>query len=100
LSQVETVTAALSQRLLKKLTLDISGGYTSTTYQQTSALPVPASNYDTTSFNVRLSTIVLRRVSTSVFFQQNFVSSNANGVNANLYNYTTWQAGLSLGYRW
>jgi hypothetical protein len=99
LSQADTVSITLHQRLLKHLSLDVSGGYTSTSYQQTSSTvnTVSANNYDTTSYNIRLSTVLFKGLMAAVYFQENFIS-NSQGSTANLYNYNTRQAGLSLAY--
>jgi hypothetical protein len=101
LSEATSVNASLHQRLLGKLYLDVSGGYGTTTYRTTTTIAGPAntSNYDVTSLNVRLNTTLLRRMNAALYFQQNFLSSTSGGATAALYNYTTKQVGLSLGYR-
>jgi len=100
LSEVTILTAGVSQRLLKRLSLSLTGGYNTTSYHQTATalLGASANNYDSTSFEARLSTVFLKKISASVFFQENFVSSGAASLRSNLYNYTTTQAGLTLGY--
>ena len=100
LSELTTVSAGLEQRLLKRLYLDVSGGYSSTTYHATTGLfnQNLATTYDSTSFNVRLSTAFLRRATAAIFFQQTYVSSAVKSSLA-LYNYSTTQVGLSLTYR-
>lgn len=102
ISENTSITAALRQRLLGRLFLDVSGGYTTTSYQQSSTVMVsnnPA-NYDVASFNVRLSTAFLKRASAGLFFQENFVTSGATSASAAFFNYTTTQYGLSLSYHW
>jgi hypothetical protein len=100
-SDATTISAGLHQRLLRRLYLDISGGYSTTAYHVTTTVAGPAntSNYDMTSLNVRLNTTLLRRVNAALYFQENFLSSTSGGAAASLYNYTTTQVGLSLGYR-
>jgi ribosome-binding factor A len=102
LNDATTISAGLRQRLLGTLFLDVSGGYSTTSYHATSTAPgsAPANNFETTSLNVRLSSLLFRRVNAAVFFQETFVSSSSAGTAAsNLYNYTTTQGGFSLGYR-
>jgi hypothetical protein len=91
-----SIGAGLHQRLLGKLSLDLSGGYGTSTYHASSAAPAAAnpSNYDTTSFSARLSIPVLKRGTAAVFYSANYNSSA--GAN---YNYTTTQVGLELSYR-
>jgi len=100
LSESTIVSAGIDQRLFKILYLDVTGGYSSTTYHATSGLfnSNQASSYDSTSFNVRLSTAFLRRATAAVFFQETFVSSGVRSTLA-LFNYSTKQVGLSLSYR-
>lgn len=88
--------AALHQRLLGKLFLDLSGGYGTSTYHAGTTGPAVAnvSNYDTASLSVALSTTLFTRVSASVFFTQNYITSGSAA-----YNYTTTQTGLTLGYQ-
>jgi hypothetical protein len=92
-----TISAGLHQRLLGKLSLDLSSGYGTSTYHASSTAPVAAnvSNYDTTSFSARLSLPVLKRGSAAVFYSVNYNTSG--GAN---YNYTTTQVGLQLSYRY
>jgi hypothetical protein len=96
-SESTSISAGLHQRLLGKLSLDLSGGYGTSTYHASSTAPVAAnvSNYGTTSFSVRLSLPVLKRGSAAVFYSANYNSSG--GAN---YNYTTTQVGLELSYRY
>lgn len=100
-SEQTGVGVSLHQRLLKHLSLDVSGGYNSTSYSQTATASVSANanNYDSTSLNVRLSTLLVRRVSAAIFFQENFISSSMTTSSSALFNYTTRQVGLALGYR-
>jgi hypothetical protein len=99
-SETTGVSVGLQQRLLKHLTFEASGGYTSTTYNQTANVPASANanDYESTSVSIRLATVVLRRLSASVFFQENFITSNSSTATAGLFNYNTRQYGLALGY--
>jgi hypothetical protein len=96
-SESTSISAGLHQRLLGKLSLDLSGGYGTSTYHASSTAPVAAnvSNYDTTTFSAQLSLPVLKRGSAAVFYSVNYNTSG--GAN---YNYTTTQVGLQLSYRY
>jgi hypothetical protein len=96
-SESTSISAGLHQRLLGKLSLDLSGGYGTSTYHASSTAPVAAnvSNYDTTSFSARLSIPVLKRGTVAAFYSVNYNSSGAA-----TYNYTTTQVGLELSYRY
>jgi hypothetical protein len=96
ITESTTLNAGLNQRILGKLNLNVSGAYGTTRYQNTVATPSPsiASNYETTSVNVSLSTAFLKRATAAVFYQLTYYSSGSA-----IYNYNTAQAGLSLGYR-
>jgi hypothetical protein len=97
ITESTAISAGLHQRLLGKLSLDLSGGYGTSTYHASSTAPGAAnvSNYDTTSFSARLSLPVLKRGSAAVFYSVNYNTSG--GAN---YNYTTTQVGLQLSYRY
>jgi hypothetical protein len=102
-SEATTVRAALHQRLLGRLKLEVGGGYSSTTYDATTSgsVSATANNYEATSINVSLGTSFLKRASASVFFQKNFISSGVAASSSNgLFNYSTTQYGLALSYRW
>jgi hypothetical protein len=92
-----SISAGLHQRLLGKLSLDLSGGYGTSTYHASTTSPVAAniSNYDTTSFSARLGAPVLKRGYAAVFYSVNYNSSGAA-----IYNYTTTMVGLELSYRY
>jgi hypothetical protein len=96
-SESTSISAGLHQRLLGKLSLDLSGGYATSTYSASSTAPSNAnlSNYDTTTFSARLSVPVLKRGTAAVFY-----SVNLNSSAAVTYNYTTTQIGLELSYRY
>lgn len=95
-----TVSAGVRQRLLGKLYLGVNGGYSTQTFHSTTVTPGAAlSNYSTSSFNVSLSAALLKRASASIFYQETYVSTSGMGTSTALYNYSTRQAGFSLGYQ-
>jgi hypothetical protein len=91
-----TINAGLNQRILGKLYLNIGGAYGTTAYHGTTSGPIGGGvgDYNTTSFNVGLSTTLLKRATASVFYQVSYNSSSSA-----LYNYTIRQAGLALAYQ-
>lgn len=95
-TEVTSINAGLRQRLLGKLFLGLAGSYGTTTYHGTTSGPTAAGigNYDITSFNASLSTVLRKRVTASAFYQLSYNSSGSA-----LYNYTIRQAGLSLAYQ-
>jgi hypothetical protein len=95
-SESTTLNAGITQRLLGEIHLNVTGGYGDTTYKGTSQtiFAAPVSSYTSTSVNVSLSTTIFTRGTASVFYNVDFLSSGAA-----IYDYTTKQAGLSLGYR-
>jgi hypothetical protein len=88
------VTAGLRQRLLGKLYLDVSGGYSTSSYNATTSGVSANRNDDHSNFTVRLSCPFLKRGSASVYYDWSDNSSNENG-----FSYTSNQVGLELGYR-
>ena len=88
----------LSQRLLGKLYLSVSGGYVNSSYHSTvsGAAATSVSDYDTASLSVALSTTFLTRATASVFFAQDYITSSGSSA----YNYTTTESGLELSYRY
>jgi hypothetical protein len=94
-SQNSGISAGIHQRLVGRLFLDISGGYSTTSYHGTTTSPNAAgiSNYNSTSFNAALSTTFFKRLTASAFYQATYNSSQST-----IYNYNTTQVGLTLGY--
>jgi hypothetical protein len=89
-----TVSAGLRQRLLKKLYLDLNGGYRKTSYSATAA-GINVNRDDAgTFFNVRLSLQLLKRGTVALFYQESDNSSNEPG-----FAYSSTQGGFELGYR-
>lgn len=94
-TEATTINGAVSQRLVGRLYLGVSGAYGSTTYHATTTGPIGGNvgNYRTTSFQVSMTTSFLKRATASVFYQASYNSSGSA-----LYNYTITQGGLTLGY--
>jgi len=87
-------TASIRQRLFQKLFLDVSGGYSTISYQATVFGFTANSQDDITTATVRLSCPFLQRATADVFYtySQNVTSQAGFG-------YTSHQTGLELGYR-
>jgi hypothetical protein len=92
-----SISAAIHQRLLGRLFLDLGGGYGVSTYHASTASPAPsiASDYNSTFFSATLSTPILKRGSAAVFYTANFNSSGSAA-----YNYNTTMVGVQLSYRY
>jgi uncharacterized protein (PEP-CTERM system associated) len=93
------ITADLNQRLLRKLYLDLNGGYGTTKYvssigSSSVALSTGRSD-DYYSFNARLNCPFLKRGTFSVFYQY---SDNSSSQSA--FAYTSTQVGIEIGYRY
>lgn len=95
-SESTGLNAGITQRLLGRLYLNVSGAYSTSTYQSSTIGPAQAnaSNFDSTSFNVALSTTFLKRATASIFYSVDYISSGSA-----FYNYTITQTGLTVGYR-
>jgi len=94
LSKSLTANAALRQRLLGKLYLDLEGGYFKTDYSAT-VTGIPANREDHgTFFTARLSLQIIKRGMLAVLYQWSENSSNEAG-----FSYTSNQVGFELGYR-
>jgi uncharacterized protein (PEP-CTERM system associated) len=86
-------TGGIHQRLLQKLYLDVTGGYSTTSYQATTTGLSVNRKDDRTNINVRMSCAFLQRCSASAFYDWSDNSSNQGG-----FGYTSNQVGLELGY--
>ena len=90
--------AGLQQRLLKKLTLSLNGGYNLTSYKASASGLSQASQAgreDTgTSFSASLGTPFLKRGTASVFYSTHNNSSDFQG-----YTLTSTQVGFEIDYR-
>ena len=88
------VTGSLQQRLFEKLTLNVTGGFTSTSYQS-SFLGFSVNRQDDRStINIRLSYPFIKRATASLFYDWSDNSSTQDG-----FQYQSNQVGLELGYR-
>jgi Putative beta-barrel porin 2 len=99
---ITAVTASLNQRLLGRLMLDLSGGYSTTEYQASVATFSTSRNDDVVSFTARLSCPFLKRATASVFYTYSNNNSTQSGfVTAGTgYGYTSSQGGLELKYQY
>ena len=94
LTENSTISGGLRQRLLGKLFLNLDGGYTLTSYHS-SAAGVEVDRTDhSTFFNARLTIVIIRRGSASIFYYLSENSSNLSPLS-----FTSNQVGFELGYR-
>jgi hypothetical protein len=93
-TEITTITVNLHQRLLKKLSLDLSGGYVQSSYRFTIFGFTLAREDEGTYFNARLSAAVLKRATAAIFFQTSDNSSTASD-----FAFSSTQVGFELGYR-
>lgn len=94
ITEITGFTGSLQQRLLGELTLNVTGGFTSTSYQSTIFGFTVNRQDDRSTVNVRLSYPFIKRGTASVFYDWSDNSSNVEG-----FKYQSNQAGLELGYR-
>lgn len=87
-------TGRIHQRLLQRLYLDVTGGFTSSSYQATTTGLTVNREDNHSTVNIRLSCPFLQYGTASVFYDWSDNSSNADG-----FGYTSNQVGLELGYR-
>ncbi|MCL4190561.1 MAG: outer membrane beta-barrel protein [Thermoguttaceae bacterium] len=92
-TETTRVGGSLSQRLLGKIHLSVSGGYSFMKYSSTLASDTVVREDETPNFQSGLSTRFLRRGSVSVFYRW---SQNASGLAG--YSYNSNQIGFQLGY--
>ena len=89
-----SLTAGLSQRLLKKFNLGLSGGYTTTDYTSSTSGVSAGRTDDTYSFSANLSHSLTKRGTISVSYSYSENSSNAQGLS-----YSSNQIGVQVGYQ-
>jgi hypothetical protein len=94
LTETYSLNPGLRQRLLHRLYLDVTGGYTTTTYRMTSAGKSAKREDDYATFNIRLSCPFLQHGSASVFYNWSDNISSQPG-----FGYNSDQVGLELSYR-
>ena len=87
-------TGSIHQRLLQRLYLDMSGGFTTSSFQATTTGLSVNREDDLSTVTVRLSCPFLQHGNASVFYNWSDNSSNQGG-----FGYTSNQVGLELGYR-
>jgi hypothetical protein len=87
------VNAALNQRLLGKLVLDLNGGYQLVKYVSSVSTSSPNREDDIYSLNVRLSRVFLKRGTIAVLYQLSKDNSSLPG-----YSFTSHQVGFQIGY--
>lgn len=93
-TETTSVSATLHQRLLKKLFLDLSGGYTQSTYRFT-VFGFNLTREDKGNFfNARLSATLLKRGTGAIFYQ-----IGENSSTATVFAFSTSQVGFEMGYR-
>lgn len=89
------ITGGVNQRLLGKLYLDLSGGYSTTRYVSTVTGPSAGRDDNSYSFSARLSCPVLKRGKFSVFYQYGDNASSQSG-----FGYASSQVGFEIGYQY
>lgn len=87
-------TAGLRQRLLERLFLDLTAGYSTTEYQLPVGALVTTREDDRTTVGARLSCPFLKRATASLFYYWSHNPSSVSG-----FDYTSNQGGLELAYR-
>jgi len=96
----------LNQRLLGRLYLDLSGGYSTTKYLSSAGSSSAASSAgrkdDYYIFNARLNYIVLKRATVSIFYGYSDNASHQSGfaTSGSGFAYTSRQVGFEIGYRY
>jgi len=89
-----SITAHLHQRLLGKLSLDLTGGYRVTSYEATTSAASTSREDKGATWSVRLSAPFRNRGATALFYQASQQSSSFQG-----YTYSSTQVGLEISYR-
>ena len=88
------VSGSIRQRLFQKLSLDLSGGYSTSSFQATTTGLAVNREDDRKNVNIRLSCPFLKRGMASAFYDWSDNVSNQSG-----FQYSSTQVGLELGYR-
>lgn len=89
-----SLTATLNQRLLKKFTLGLTGGYSTVNYVATTSGIAAGRTDDTYSFSANLSHSLTKRGTISMSYGY---SENRSGVSG--FSYSSEQIGLQVGYQ-
>jgi hypothetical protein len=97
-----SISATLTQRLLGRLSLAISGGYTTTRYVASLPGLNTSRDDDTYSFTTRLSCPILKHGTFSVFYQYTDNPSSQSGFapSGTSFAYTSSQIGMEIGYQY
>jgi hypothetical protein len=88
-------TAGIEQRLFQHFHLGMGLGHQKTSYIATASNVAAGRDDVSNSFNARLSTTILRKVSIAALYQRSRNSSNLAG-----YTFTSSQVGLEVGWRY
>ena len=100
-TETDQIMGDLNQRLLGRLNLELSGGYSTTKYNAADSVVSTSRNDDVYSFNARMSCAVLKRGTVSVFYTFSENSSNQSGFTSGSgFGYTSNQVGFEIGYRY
>jgi hypothetical protein len=100
-TEYDEIMADLSQRLLGRLSLDLSGGYSTTSYQATATGVSTSRNDDVYTFSARLSCPFLKRGTFSIFYSYTDNSSNESGFTTGSgFGFTSHQVGFGINYRY
>jgi hypothetical protein len=95
------IMGGFNQRLLGRLTLDLSGGYTKIEYLASASGLSTSRNDDVYTFNARLSCPFLKRGTVAVFYSYSQNSSSQSGFSTGSgFGYTSTQVGLEIGFRY
>jgi hypothetical protein len=89
-----SLTAGLNQRLLQKFNLGLSGGYTTTSYIDSTSGDSTGRTDDTYSFTANLSHSLTKRGTVSLSYSYNDNSSSASG-----FTFSSNQIGVQIGYQ-
>lgn len=94
ITEASTISGGFRQRLIGRLFLDLSGGFTRSRYTLTVISTPEVRDDKGTFFSGRLSTQVLRRGTLGVFYSQ-----TDNDSNRGQYSLSSKQVGVELGYK-
>jgi hypothetical protein len=93
-TETTQISLGLNQRLLKKLSLSLNGGYRQTTYKATVSGFDISREDDYTFFTARLTTPFLKRGTAAIFY-----NSSENTSSGSDFTFSSTQVGAELGYR-
>jgi hypothetical protein len=101
-TEASSITVDLNQRLLGRLTLDLSGGYTASDYIATSSGLSTGRSDDTYNFSTRLSCPFLQRGTVSLIYEYSDNTSSQTGfaASSSAFGFTSNQVGFEIGWRY